>query len=305
MELILSTAFAAAVVRLTVTLAIAAMGETVLERSGVINVGIEGLMLVGAFGAVWGAQLMDSTTLGVVTAVVAATAGAGVIGFLALSLRLDQIIVGIVFTLLAIGLTSYLRAVVLPDVEATTHELSAVAVPVLSEIPILGEALFRQSALVYVVYTVIAVTAWWLAKSKGGLLVRAVGDDPATVDFSGYNVLRIRYAAFAFAGATAGVAGALVSLGSGGVFLDNMTGGRGWIALIAVMLGAWRPLTVVAACALFGIGDALQFRLQTVGSDLPPELFFALPYILALVVLLVIRRRTEQPATLGVAYERT
>lgn len=304
MGTILTTAFLAATIRLTVTIAIAALGEVIVERSGVFNVGIEGLMLIGAFMAVWGADLLGSAAAGVLFAVAAGVLAGLLIAYPTVSLRLDQIVIGIVFTILALGLTSFLNDIVFSGRAGGNHQLQPIAVPLLSSIPVIGQAFFRQAAITYVGYVLLVTFAWWLYRTRGGLLVRASGENPAAVEFAGHDVIRIRYLALCVGGATAGLAGALISLSSGGVFVDNMTGGRGWIALIAVMLGRWRPGLTVAACLLFGLGDALQFRLQAINSNLPLELFFALPYLLTLVVLLTVGGRVRQPASLGVPYER-
>jgi simple sugar transport system permease protein len=303
-SLILSTAFLAATIRLTVTIAIAALGEVIVERSGVFNVGIEGVMLIGAFGAVWGADLLGASALGAVCAALVGVLAGLAIGYLAITLKLDQIVVGIVFTIFALGLTSFLNDVVFSGRSSGSHEMLPIAVPVLSGIPVLGPALFKQVALTYVGYLLVVAFGWWLYRTRGGLLVRASGESPSAVDFAGHDVVRIRYLALCAGGATAGLGGAIISLSSGGIFVDNMTGGRGWIALIAVMLGRWRPGLTVAACALFGLGDALQFRLQALNSHLPLELFFALPYLLTLVVLFTVGGRVRQPAALGVPYDR-
>ncbi|MEA2310375.1 MAG: ral nucleoside transport system permease protein [Solirubrobacteraceae bacterium] len=305
MSTILTTAFLAAAIRLTVTIAIAALGEVIVERSGVFNVGIEGLMLIGAFFAVWGSDLLGSAGLGAVFAAIVGMVAGIAIGYLAVTLRLDQIVVGIIFTIFALGLTSFLNDIVFAGRSSGAHEMFPVAIPLLSDIPVVGRALFRQVPLTYVGYVLVGVFAWGLYRSRAGLLVRASGENPAAVAFAGHDVARIRYLALCVGGATAGLAGALISLSSGGIFVDNMTGGRGWIALIAVMLGRWRPGLTVAACALFGIGDALQFRLQAINSDLPLELFFALPYLLTLAVLLGVGGHVRQPTALGVPYERS
>jgi simple sugar transport system permease protein len=302
---ILTTAFLAAAIRLTVTIAIAALGEVIVERAGVFNVGIEGLMLIGAFFAVWGSDLFGSSGLGAVFASAAGVVAAIGIGYLAVTLKLDQIVVGIIFTIFALGFTSFLNDIVFSGRASGAHEMLPVEMPLLSSIPVIGPAFFDQIPVTYLGYVLIGVFAWALYRSRGGLLVRATGESPDAVAFAGHDVVRIRYLALCVGGATAGLAGAVISLSSGGIFVDNMTGGRGWIALIAVMLGRWRPGLTIAACALFGIGDALQFRLQTTNPDLPLELFFALPYLLTLGVLLTIGGRVRQPAALGVPYERS
>ncbi len=305
MDTILTTAFLAATIRLTVTIAIAALGEVIVERSGVFNVGIEGLMLIGAFMAVWGADLLGSAAAGVVFAVVVGVLAGLLIAYPAVSLRLDQIVIGIVFTIFALGLTSFLNDIVFSGRAGGNHQLQPIAVPLLSSIPVVGHAFFRQAAVTYIGYVLLVAFSWWLYRTRGGLLIRASGENPEAVEFAGHDVIRIRYLALCVGGATAALAGALISLSSGGVFVDNMTGGRGWIALIAVMLGRWRPGLTVLACLLFGVGDALQFRLQAINSNLPLELFFALPYVLTLVVLLTVGGRVRQPEALGVAYERS
>jgi ABC-type uncharacterized transport system permease subunit len=305
MSTILTTAFLAAAIRLTVTIAIAALGEVIVERAGVFNVGIEGLMLIGAFFAVWGGDLLGTAGLGAACAALAGTVAALAIGYAAVTLKLDQIVVGIIFSIFALGFTSFLNDIVFSGRASGAHEMLPVEVPVLSSIPVIGPAFFNQVPVTYLGYVLIGVFAWALYRSRGGLLVRATGESPDAVAFAGHSVARIRYLALCVGGATAGLAGAVISLSTGGIFVDNMTGGRGWIALIAVMLGRWRPGLTIAACALFGVGDALQFRLQAINSDLPLELFFALPYLLTLGVLLTVGGRVRQPAALGVPYERS
>ncbi|MEA2443853.1 MAG: ral nucleoside transport system permease protein, partial [Thermoleophilales bacterium] len=303
MSFVLTTAFFAAIIRLTMPLVIAAVGEVIAERSGVFNVAIEGLMLIGAFGAVWGAHILGFSAGGILFAMALSLAAGMVVGVLVITLRLDQIVVGIVATILALGVTSYLNDQIFNGRASGAHQLKTVALPLLSDIPGIGPVLFRQNAVVYVGYVLIFATAIWLKRSRGGLLVRATGERPAAVDFSGHNVIRVRYMALGFGALTAGLAGALISLGTGGIFVDDMTAGRGWIALIAVMLGRWNPVGAAAGCVLFGVGDALQFRFQALGYDLPYELFYAVPYLLTLAVLLFASGKTRQPAALTIPYE--
>lgn len=302
MDVVFSVAFFAAVVRLTAPIAIAALGEVVAERSGVFNVGIEGMMLMGAFGGVWGAQIFGATFAGVLFGMLLALALGLIVAVLVINIGLDQIVVGIVITIFALGVTSYLNGVVISSSDVHDYQLTRLAIPLLSDIPFFGSVLFNQNPVVYCGYVLMAAVPWWLYRTHDGLVLRATGERSEAVAFEGHRVRWTRYKALCFGALTAGLGGTMISLATGGIFIDAMTAGRGWIALIAVVLGRWRPLLSVGACALFGLAGALQFRLQANNPDLPVELFFALPYVVTLVFLFSLKGKSGEPAELGQPY---
>jgi simple sugar transport system permease protein len=296
----IATAFAAATVRVGTPLGLAAIGETVAERGGVINLGIEGAMLAGAFGAAAGAA-QGGTLAGVAAGIVAGLAVSAVFAAIAVGARVDQIIAGTAVTLGATGLTGLLAERMWGPAGAglSLPVLSPVQLPMLGDIPVFGPILFRQSALTYLGYLLIPAASWLLFRTRYGLELRASGEDPAAAAAAGVPVGRARALATLFGGACAGLAGASLVLAQVGTFAERMTGGRGFIAIAIVALGGWRPRGVAAAALLFGGATALQYMFQASGSGVPYQLFVALPYLLALAVLAVAVRHRAGPAALG------
>lgn len=291
-------------VRLGAPIATASLGETYSERSGVINVGLEGMMLVGAFSAVLGSTEFGSAWIGLLMGIAAGLLLAAIHAFVCITLRGDQIVSGIAINLLALGVTSFLFGVILKDRQERAAGFEAVKIPGLSDIPIVGPALFDQSALVYLLYVLTIVSVTILYRSTWGLKVQAAGENPAAADAAGVNVNRIRYQCVCFAGSCAGMGGALLALSGLGFFVDNMTAGRGFIALAAVIFGNWRPGLVVLAAGFFGVIDALQLRLQAGGIPVPSEAMTMLPYVLTLVALAGVMGRARMPAYLTRVYVR-
>ena len=295
-------AFLEATVRTATPLALAALGETVAERSGVINIGLEGVILAGAFGALLGAYPPTVMTLsqeagalgagGSVEAGFAAAITAGVLfsalfAAVAVWLRADQIITGTAINLLAFGATG---ALYLSLYGATGAALSApttgpVAIPVLSQIPIVGRALFAQPVTTYVVYALVPVIWWWMYRTRAGLALRAVGENPDAAVAAGILPQRIRIGAILFAGALGGLSGGTLVLAQAGTFAEGMSAGRGFIAIAVVVLGRWHPVGTAFAALLFGAANALQFFFQAMGWPVPYQLPLALPYLLTLAAL--------------------
>ncbi len=296
----LVTGFAAATVRVATPLALAALGESVSERGGVINLGIEGAMLAGAFGAAVSAASLG-TGGGVAVAVLAGIATAALFAAIAIGARADQIITGTAVTLGLTGLTGLLARGTWGTAGAglSIPTLAAIPVPLLSDIPVLGPALFRQSGLTYACYLLVPLTALLLFRTRFGLELRASGESPHAARAAGVRVARVRTAGTLLGGATAGLAGATLVLAQVGTFTEKMTAGRGFIAIAIVVLGRWHPLGVVGAALLFGGATALQYLFQASGSNVPYQLFLALPYLLALAVLALATGRGRGPAALG------
>lgn len=296
----IAVAFAAAAVRVGTPLGIAAIGETVVERSGVINLGIEGAMLAGAFGAAAGAA-EGGVVVGVAAGVVAGLIVAALFAAIAVGARVDQIIAGTAMTLGATGLTGLFAQRVWGTTGAglSLPTLQTVRLPLLGSIPFVGPMLFRQSVLTYAGYLIIPIATWLLFHTRFGLELRACGEAPTAAAAAGVRVARTRTIATLLGGACAGLAGVSLVLAQVGTFTERMTGGRGFIAIAIVALGGWHPRGVAAAALLFGGATALQYMFQAVGSRVPYQLFVALPYLLALAVLAVAVGRRRGPAALG------
>jgi len=286
--------------RLAMPILYAALGETVAQRSGVLNVGIEGIMLVGAFLAAAGSVWTDSPVAGLALAILGGVAMAAIHAYLTITLRIDQILSGIGLIVLGLGLSGY-------GFRLTIGATQAVQVPImdrldlgaLSQIKILGPILFNHPALIYIGLLAAPLLWWFLYRTAWGLEIRAVGEQPAAADSAGVDVARIRYAAVLFGGAMAGVGGAYLSVVALAGFVEDMVAGRGFIAIACVVFGRWNPLGVLLAALFFGMADAAQIRLQALNPDIPYQFFVMMPYALAVVALVFFAGRAQLPAALA------
>jgi ABC-type uncharacterized transport system permease subunit len=285
-SLIVLTGFLAAAVRISTPLLLAATGEMLNARGGVINLGIEGAMLAGALASAIG-SLGYGAGMGVVFAVLAGVLVAGLFAAVAIGARADQIITGTAITLGAIGLTGTINRTAFgpggPGLSIPT--LPAVGIPGLRSIPGLGPALFEQPLLPYLAWLLIPLASWFLFRSWWGLALRATGESPEAARASGVPVERLQTLSVLAGGAMAGLAGATLVLAQVGTFAEKMTAGRGFIAIAIVVLGRRHPWGVVLASLLFGAAGALQFAFQAMGLALPYQLFLVMPYLLALMAL--------------------
>lgn len=286
-------------VRTATPLALAALGETVVERAGVINIGLEGIILAGAFGALVGAN--TGALGGIAAGVLAGVATAAVFAAFALGARTDQIIVGTAVTLLATGITGtvYRTAYGATGAALSIPTVAALPIPVLAELPLIGRALFAQPVFTYAVYLLIPALWWWMYRTHTGLALRAVGEAPEAARTAGVRVRRVRVGAVLFGGMLGGASGASLVLAQSGTFAEGMSAGRGFIAIAIVVLGRWHPVGVGLAALLFGAASALQFFFQATGWRAPYQFFLLLPYALTLVLLGVRRGRAAPPAALG------
>ncbi|POO57651.1 ABC transporter permease [Agrobacterium rosae] len=282
-------------------LVIAALGELVTERAGVLNLGVEGMMIMGAVCAFAAAHITGSPYIGIVAGIAAGAIFSLLFGFLTLTLVTNQVATGLALTILGLGVSGMLGEsfVGLPGVK-----LPPIVFPVLSEIPIIGPALFRQDLIFYMSIALVIGIGWFLFKSRTGLKIRAIGDNHDSAHALGINVIRTRYLAVMFGGACAGLAGAQLSLVYTPQWVENMSAGRGWIALALVVFASWRPWRVLAGGYLFGAVTIGQLHAQALGIGMPSQLLSAMPYIATIVVLIVIshNRRTtliNTPASLG------
>ena len=298
--LVLLGGFLAAAVRVATPLLLAATGETVAERSGVINLGVEGMMLAGALAATLGASASGPWT-GVALAVLAGVLMAAVFAAVAIAARADQIITGTAITLAAVGLTGtiYRHAYGTGGAGLALPTFAPVAVPGLSRIPVLGPAVFDQPAPTYLALLAIPLVWWLLFRTRAGLMLRATGEGAAMARAAGVRVGAVRTAAALVGGGFAGLAGATLVLAQVGTFAEKMTAGRGYVAIAIVVLGRWHPAGVAIAALLFGAATALQYVFQALGLAVPYQLFLMLPYVLTLLALAGAVGRTRAPAELG------
>lgn len=282
-------------------LLIAAMGELVVERSGVLNLGVEGMMVMGAITGFAVALSTGSPWLGVFAAVVVGAAFSLLFGFLTLTLVTNQVATGLALTLFGLGLSGMLGEgfVGRPGVK-----MGNLDIPVLSDIPFVGRLLFGQDPIFYLSILLTVAVAYFLFSTRAGLKLRAVGDNHASAHAQGINVIAIRYGAVMFGGACAGLAGAYLSLVYTPQWVENMTAGRGWIALALVVFASWRPWRVVAGAYLFGGVTIGQLHAQAQGVGIPSQLLSSLPYLATIAVLVIISRNRRltlmnTPASLG------
>lgn len=294
----------AATIRISTPLLLAALGELVAERSGVMNMGVEGIMMFGVFIVWWISYLGGSTLLGIGVAVIIGGILALLFAALVIYLKVDQTVAGLSINLLSLGVTGYsFRALRDMAESATVAVIPTFNIPVLSEIPYLGEILFQQSIFTYLAFLGIPATAWFLRHTKFGLAIRSAGENPRAVDTRGININRVRLIATVFGGMMAALGGAfLMSVTSR--FLVEMTAGRGWLAIIIVIAGNWQPVRMIFATLIFAFLGALQVTLGTFEIAMPYEILLIIPYVMALVALMFSRVRSAQPANLGVPYSR-
>jgi simple sugar transport system permease protein len=290
---------------LSTPLIFGALGGVIGERVGVVNVAIEAQLLLGAFAAAFVGSLTDQPLLGLVAAMAAGVLVAVILAVFAITYFVDQVIIGIVLNVLVIGLTNFLYSTVLSsDAPAfnAPQRFRPIAIPGLSDIPIIGPTLFRQTIIVYLMYGAVFLVWFGLFKTRWGLRVRAVGEHPKAADTAGINVNRTRFRTVAFAGAVAGIGGAYFTLDSVGAFNREMTNGMGFIALAAVILGRWDPLRATLAALLFGFATSLQSVLGIIGSPVPSEFLLMLPYVVTILAVVGVVGSSRAPAASGQPY---
>ena len=283
----------------------AGIGEVLAERSGVLNLGLEGVMLVGAVAGFAAAVVIGNPWLAAATAMAAGGVLAAGHAFLTVTLGVEQVTTGLALALFGTGLSAFLGKpfVGIPN----PVPFHAVPLPGLGDLPVLGRIFFRQDMLVYLSYILALAAWWWIARTRPGLHLRACGESPEAADAMGVNVTAMRYGAVIAGGSLAGLAGGYLSLAYTPAWTENMTGGLGWIAIALVIFATWNPLRLLAGAYLFGAVDALGFRVQLLGVETSSILLRMLPYLFTLAVLLLItlvRRQAYVPAALGRTYFR-
>lgn len=297
----------AATVASGTSILLAGLGELVAEKSGVLNLGVEGMMLVGAVAAIAATLATGSYALGLLAAIAAGAAMALLFGFLTLTMRASQVPTGLALTIFGIGLSAFVGH---PLQDKPLAGLKPIDIPGLTDLPVVGPLLFGHDVLVYGSLLLYLAIAWFLYRSKGGLVLRAVGESADSADAIGYPVIAIRYAAVAFGGAMAGVGGAYLTLVYTPMWAEQMTAGRGWIALALVVFATWKPGRVLFGAYLFGGVTIAQLYVQGAGLAVSSHLLSMLPYIATIAVLVVISRdetriKLNAPAALGRPFFRS
>ena len=299
-------AFLTSTMSMATPIVLAALGELIVEESGIINVGIEGAMLAGAFFALAVTYFSGSIALGLGAGMASAIALDAIFAVLVVNLATNQVVTGTALNIFALGITGVFYRKMFGETGQALMVTPVSKIPLgpLARIPVLGPVLFDQNALVY--FTLILIPIFWyvISRTRYGLRLRAAGERPKAADAVGLGVFRIRWQALLVAGALTGLAGAYLTLAYANTFVENISAGRGFVALSAVILGRWNPWGLAAASVLFGAAMALQFGLQALGTVVPYQLFLALPYALTLVVLAGVGGQASAPSALGEPYRR-
>jgi simple sugar transport system permease protein len=285
-------------------LVFAALGELVTEKAGVLNLGVEGMMLVGAVAAFAVAATTKNPWLGVLAGMAAGAMVSQIFAVITLSLMANQVATGLALSLFGVGLSAFIG---LDYVSVVIDGIKPLAIAGLTDLPVVGRLLFGESPLVYLSLLLFVAIEWFLYRTRAGLVLRAVGENPQAAHAIGYPVVRIRYAAVMFGGACAGLGGAYLSVAYTPLWTEGLTAGRGWIALALVVFATWKPGRVLAGAYLFGGVTLAQFQAQAMGVEMPSQVLSMLPYLATVVVLAVISRdvtviRLNAPASLGKAF---
>ena len=304
--IVILTTFLAATIRMATPIALAGLGETVSEKSGVINIGVEAIMLSGAFSSFITVFHTHSFVLGILAGMAGGAAVSMMHAVVSLRCKANQTIVGLALNFLVLGLTSFFflkgfgQTTVLPSIPV----MKPVDIPLLWRIPVIGPALFKQDVFVYLMLAMVVLLGVFFNKTEWGVSLHAAGEHPRAADTAGLNVNRIRYLACLVNGILGGLGGTYLSLVKLGFFQENVTAGKGYIALVTVILGRRNPKGVLAAALVVGAAEALQIRLQTTGIPVPSQLFTMFPYVVTVLVLLFAAGKSHDPSALGVPYER-
>lgn len=290
----------ASALRLATPLAFAASGEYIAERAGMINISIEAMMISGAFAAIWGATLSGSTVVGLLFGMVAGLVVAFIHANFSHRLTVNTYVVGLTLNLLALGLTSFLLQVV----NLGDAQVARLRIPVLADLPIVGQALFDQRWPAYLLWLIIPAVWWSVYRTRWGLNLRAIGENPVAVDATGIDVLGRQRQALLISGILSGLGGAYISIGEVGSFNQDMTSGRGYVVIATIIFGGWRLKGTILGCLLFGAADAMRLALPALGITLNSQLLIASPYILAIVAMVFFAKTSKTPSAYGQAFAR-
>ena len=292
-------------IMMSTPLLLGSIAEVYAERTGMMICAIEGIFLLGAWGGFVGTFLSGSIWVGLLVAMLLGGLMALLYGFVTVTLKQQQVVTGTAMNILAVGICAFFQRVLfgVPTTPLQITAMPKVAIPVLSQIPFIGEIFFNQNLMTYFAYLLIPVSIYVLYKTSLGLTLRSTGENPVAVDVAGINVNRVRFLAVLFAGALSGLAGSFYTVGYLGMFTTSIIGGRGWIAFAICFLGNWSPMGAVLGTLAFGLADAISIYFRVGSSVVPTELITALPYILT-ILLTIFRSNFNVPAKLGVPYSK-
>lgn len=290
-------------IRLATPYIFAAIGETFAQRSGVLNLGVDGIMLMGAYSGFFVGMKSGNVWLGLLAAAIVGILMGLLMSLISVTLQAEQGISGIGLYLFGLGLSSLLFKTTLGGVESI-EGFKAIRIPILADIPYLGEVLFNHNILVYAAFLLVPIAYWFLNKTTFGLKIRAVGQNPQAADTLGVNVTFVRYFSVCLGGMLAGIGGASLSIALINLFQENMTNGMGFIAVALVYFGGWKPWGVLAGALLFSFVNALQMWIQVLGINIPSDFAIMLPYVLTILALAFATKRAQQPAALTKPFER-
>lgn len=295
-----------ATIRMATPLILATLGEVICERSGVLNLGIEGIMLYSSLVAYLTVYFTNNLWLGVLTAIIVGILFGILMAFFSVSLGVSQHVSGLGITLFATGLSlfTYRQIIGSPTIPPTIQTFKTLTIPILSKIPFIGPILFDQYILTYIALILVPIFAFLLYRTNFGLSLRSVGENPEAADALGINVYRTRYIALMIGGALMGLAGSFFTLAYFNMFLYGIVGGRGWVSIALTIFANWDPKRVLLGALLFGGIDALQLRLQAIGFNIPYQFFLMMPYVLTIVVLVLVARNALAPSSILKPYKR-
>ena len=306
-EILFTASFWVAAIRIASPLIFATLGELICERAGVLNLGIEGIMVAGAFSGWITVYAGGDLWFGIIVAALTGIALGALHGFMTVPLGLSQHVTGIGITLLATSLTYYTYRLALPEVTSPPkiEAFRPLEIPLLSDLPLIGPALFAQTPFTYLAFAAAALVAWLLYRTPLGLALRAAGENPDALEAQGLSVTAIRMGAVAAGSALMAVGGAFLTMSAFNSFFFEMVNGRGWVCIALVVFGSWRPGKALLGAILFGAFDAYQVRLQgVVGDAVPYQVFLMLPYVLSILALVAVSRRASYPKALMVPYRK-
>lgn len=302
MEII--TSFLASDIRMATPIMLAALGIVFSERAGIVNIGTEGMMLIGALAGVVGSYYTGSVWLGALVAIIITVLFSAIFAFFTVTIKADQTVIGTGMNILAAGLTITVNRAIFG---ASTSPpkiavFNTVPIPILSDIPILGKALFSQPIPVYLAFLIVPIAWFVMFRTNIGLKLRSVGENPRACDTVGINVAKIRWCSILYSGIMAGFAGAYVSMGQMSFFTEGIIAGGGFMALAAVVFGNYTPIGVMISALVFGASSALQYSLQVLNTGIPDQVMGTLPYIITIIALCMVIRKSNKPASSAIPY---
>lgn len=307
---ILSAAFFISVlgsaIRLATPILATSLGEIYTQRSGIMNLGLEGTMLMGALFGFMGTYFSGNLLVGIICGIAAGMVMSALMAFLSITMKANQVIAGTALTIFGCGLAAFIYRTVfgIQKIPPQVTNFQPVKIPLLGDIPFVGDILFNHNILVYFIYLLVPITWFVLEKTVLGLRIKAVGEHPRAADSKGISVTGVRYTATIIGGAYAGLGGAFLTIAYMNSFTDNIVSGRGYIALAVVIFAHWKPTTAMWGSLLFGIADALAIRLQALGAPIPNQFLLMLPYVITIIVLVSVSKKAEFPSAYTKPYSR-